>query len=122
MQAAGTANPSSFVPTCLNDLEEARDPEEQKRVIMDTAGTFFVGACLASLERLSEDVKENTSGGSDTSVSAISTFILQMTLHPEIQAKAQAELDRVVGKYVLPTFADEPSLPYVGAIVKEIFR
>ena len=45
-----------------------------------------------------------------------------MTLHPEVQAKAHAELDRVVGKNTLPTFADEPSLPYIGAILKEILR
>jgi cytochrome P450 len=62
------------------------------------------------------------SGGADTSVSSISTFILQMTLHPDIQAKAHAELDCVIGKHTLPTFADEPSLPYIGAIVKEVLR
>jgi cytochrome P450 len=45
-----------------------------------------------------------------------------MTLHPDIQAKAHAELDRVVGKNTLPTFADEPALPYIGAILKEILR
>jgi cytochrome P450 len=45
-----------------------------------------------------------------------------MTLNSNIQAKAHAELDRVVGKYILPTFADEVSLPYIGAIVKEVLR
>lgn len=45
-----------------------------------------------------------------------------MTLNPDIQAKAHAELDRVVGKCTLPTFADESSLPYVGAIAKEVLR
>ncbi|KAJ3537685.1 hypothetical protein NMY22_g5493 [Coprinellus aureogranulatus] len=101
--AAGTAPSTSFVAKCLNSLDEAKDLEEQKRVVMGTAGNFFLG-------------------GADTSVNALTTFVLLMTLHPDVQAKAQAELDRVLGKYVLPTFADEPSLPYVGAIVKEVLR
>ena len=45
-----------------------------------------------------------------------------MAMHPEIQQKAQQELDRVVGKDRLPTFADEASLPYVNAILKELLR
>ena len=43
-------------------------------------------------------------------------------LHPEVQAKAHAELDSVLGKGHLPTFADQESLPYVMAVVKETFR
>lgn len=45
-----------------------------------------------------------------------------MTLHPEAQAKAQAELDAVVGTDRLPSFADRVRLPYVDALVKEVFR
>ncbi|KAF7789305.1 hypothetical protein EIP86_000249 [Pleurotus ostreatoroseus] len=45
-----------------------------------------------------------------------------MTLHPEAQRKAQEELDRVVGSDRLPTFADREHLPYVEALVTEVFR
>lgn len=45
-----------------------------------------------------------------------------MVVHPEVQRKAQEEIDRVVGGDRLPTFADQSSLPYVGALVKEVFR
>ena len=46
-----------------------------------------------------------------------------MTLHPEIQAKAQAEVDSILGHDKrLPTFEDKPKLPYVNAIVKEVLR
>ena len=61
-------------------------------------------------------------GGADTTVSAINTFLLMMICYPEIQDKAQAELDRVVGKGQLPDFSDEPSLPYISALVKESLR
>ena len=45
-----------------------------------------------------------------------------MVLNPEAQAKAQAELDRVVGRDRLPTVADKASLPYVNAVFKEVLR
>jgi cytochrome P450 len=45
-----------------------------------------------------------------------------MTAHPEIQKRAQDELDAVVGRSRTPTFADAPSLPYIQALVKESLR
>ncbi len=45
-----------------------------------------------------------------------------MLMYPEVQQRAQAELDKVVGRSRLPEFNDEASLPYISAIVKEVFR
>ena len=45
-----------------------------------------------------------------------------MALYPEVQKKAQAEIDAVVGPNRLPEFHDRPSLPYINAIVKELSR
>lgn len=45
-----------------------------------------------------------------------------MVQNPEVQARAQAELDNVIGKDNLPTLGDEKSLPYIMAIVKECLR
>ena len=45
-----------------------------------------------------------------------------MTLYPEVQRSAQAEIDAVLGGSRLPEFSDEAELPYVNAIVKEVFR
>ena len=50
------------------------------------------------------------------------TLFLAMTLYPEIQKKAQAEIDAVVGPNRLPDFQDRPSLPYINAVVKELSR
>ena len=49
-------------------------------------------------------------------------FFLAMALYPEVQKKAQKELDAVVGAERLPDFSDRPSLPYVSALVKELLR
>jgi cytochrome P450 len=61
-------------------------------------------------------------GGADTTVSALSTFILAMLANPTAQKKAQAEIDSLTGGRYLPSFEDEASLPYVSALVKEVIR
>ncbi|KAF8826442.1 hypothetical protein HHX47_DHR5000291 [Lentinula edodes] len=75
------------------------------------AGTASISFTSSMLER-----------AADTTVSAIYAFFLAMTLYPEVARKAQAEIDAVVGNDRLPTFADREHLPYVDAVVKEVFR
>ncbi|KIK64105.1 hypothetical protein GYMLUDRAFT_40354 [Collybiopsis luxurians FD-317 M1] len=62
------------------------------------------------------------SGGADTTVSAIHSFFKAMALYPEVQAKAQAELDAVVGNDRLPSFEDRDHLPYLQAVTLEALR
>lgn len=45
-----------------------------------------------------------------------------MAVHPEVQKKAQAEIDQVIGPERLPEFDDRPSLPYIEAIYREVLR
>lgn len=56
------------------------------------------------------------------SSSTLHAFILAMVLHPKIQAKAQAEIDTVIGSGRLPCFDDRSSLPYADAILLELVR
>lgn len=100
-----------------------------------TAEPCFVSACLelnaassatGKGEILTEELIKDSAAvayaaGADTSVSTLTTFFLAMTLHPEAQKRAQAELDAIVGDR-LPTFADKDSLPYVTAVMKEVLR
>lgn len=61
-------------------------------------------------------------GGADTVESTIMTFFAAMVMYPEVQKKAQMEIDSVVGKGRLPTFEDREKLPYSNGIVKESYR
>ncbi|KAF8989702.1 cytochrome P450 [Cyathus striatus] len=61
-------------------------------------------------------------GGSDTTYGTLLSYFLAMIHNPKVQKKAQAEIESVVGHDRLPTFEDRPHLPYVDAIVKEIYR
>ncbi|KAF2014331.1 cytochrome P450 [Aaosphaeria arxii CBS 175.79] len=60
--------------------------------------------------------------GADTTVSSLMTFFLAMTLYPEVQRKAQEEIDRVIGQDRLPVAADKNSLPYIYALMLETHR
>jgi len=55
-------------------------------------------------------------------VSAVQSFFLAMALYPEVQKKAQLEINAVIGNDRLPNFRDRDALPYTNAIVKEAMR
>ncbi|KAK0193918.1 cytochrome P450 [Armillaria mellea] len=55
-------------------------------------------------------------------VSTVLSTMLAFLLYPEVQAKAQAELDAVVGHARLPNFDDRAQLPYINAVVLEALR
>ena len=50
------------------------------------------------------------------------TLTLVAATHPDKVAKAQEELDRVVGTSRLPVSADRDRLPYIMAMMKETHR
>ena len=82
--------------------------QQETYQLSDNEATFLAGAMFGA--------------GSDTTADGISTFLMTMVTHPEVQKKAQEELDRVVGRDRLPNFADQPDLVYIGAIVREMMR
>ncbi|KIJ39738.1 hypothetical protein M422DRAFT_257332 [Sphaerobolus stellatus SS14] len=101
--ANGTAQPS-FTSTHLERLAATNDaPADAEEVIKNTAATIF-------------------SGGSDTTVNTLNTFVLAMVLFPDVQKKVQEELDAVLGGVRLPEFEDMAALPYTIAAYKEAMR
>ena len=52
----------------------------------------------------------------------MSAMFLAMALFPEVQKKAQAEIDAIVGPGRLPALSDRQSLPYMEALLKEVHR
>ena len=93
------------VPSFLSEHLKQLDPEdaEGREMFKRVAGTLY-------------------GGGTDTVVSANSSFFLLMSLHPDVQRKAQEEIDRVVGHDRLPNAQDRKDLPYVDAVMREVAR
>lgn len=101
----GTAKPS-FISQFLDEKEGEATAEDEE----------FIQAAAASLY----------SGGADTSPTSLTAFILAMTLYPTVQARAQKEIDDLLQTSScpprLPTISDKDRLPFVSAVVKEIWR
>ena len=53
--------------------------------------------------------------------SGLCWFLVAMSLAPDVQRKAQSELDSVLGSR-LPTMDDLPSFPYLQAVLLETMR
>ena len=47
-------------------------------------------------------------------------FLALISSRPEVQARAHAELDSVLGRDAWPSAEDEDNLPYIRAIIKEV--
>ncbi|TRM56906.1 cytochrome P450 [Schizophyllum amplum] len=97
--AAGEDNNSY----AANLLREGDLSEQRIHEIKWSAGSFYAA-------------------GSDTTVSIILNYFLAACKYPEVQKKAQAEIDAVIGTDRLPTLNDRPNLPYVEALVSELYR
>ncbi|KAI0800105.1 cytochrome P450 [Fomes fomentarius] len=82
--------------------EAAKEEEEH---VKDAIASAYAGESLLS-----------------STLSTLQTFYLAMASYPEVQARAQDELDAVIGPHRLPTHDDSPDLPYVNAVIKECLR
>ncbi|WAR13174.1 CP17A-like protein [Mya arenaria] len=60
--------------------------------------------------------------GVDTSRMTLRFALLHMAAYPDIQAIAQEEIDRVVGRDRLPGLSDRPDLAYTEAVLHESMR
>ncbi|EIN12999.1 cytochrome P450 [Punctularia strigosozonata HHB-11173 SS5] len=110
--AAGTAIPS-FTSQLLSDIESGSTPgasaDERADLIMWVSSGLYAA-------------------GTDTTACYMANFFLAMTLFPDVQRRAQEELDALLGAQApgeptrLPEFTDRGRLPYVEAVIKEIHR
>ncbi|KAK7685068.1 hypothetical protein QCA50_011905 [Cerrena zonata] len=99
----------------------------KKQVASGNAPKSFTETLLNASERSTdEDIKWVAAGlyagQADTTVAALSNFFLSMMLFPDIQRRAQDEIDRVIGNNRLPRVEDRESLPYVYSVLKEVLR
>ncbi|KAG0708961.1 cytochrome P450 [Suillus ampliporus] len=101
--ASGTAIPC-FAQKELEKLQQSANPDpDYETTIKNVAGISYAA-------------------GADTTVSTLLSLVLAMLVHPEVQKRAQKELDDVLAMDRLPTFADRSELPYIDCIVWECLR
>ncbi|KAK3697323.1 hypothetical protein QZH41_004723 [Actinostola sp. cb2023] len=100
-----------------------------KQVIRD-----FADALLKAKEELGEEdiiltddhlimtINDIFSAGSETVITTIRWLIACLVNYPEVQCKAQAEIDTVIGRDRLPVLEDGSKLHYLQAVIKETHR
>lgn len=96
----------SYVSKLVQDLKEENNgslSQENEQAVIWTAASLYGAAA-------------------DTTVIALTIFTLAMVMFPDVQQKAQEEIDRVVGTDRLPSFEDRDQLPYINGLVKETMR
>ncbi|RXW12273.1 hypothetical protein EST38_g13581 [Candolleomyces aberdarensis] len=99
-----SAHPSMAF-SLLDEMPEENTPEREE---------------LESIARIS--CASGYAADADTTVSSAAAFFLVLATHPDVQRKAQAEIDSVVGGSRLPLMSDRKSLPYLRAVIKELGR
>ncbi|KAG2135029.1 cytochrome P450 [Suillus cothurnatus] len=102
---------SSFIAQSSMVAENLRRTEMQEDALKSESKTALRKAAVTAV-----------GGTYETTAGILMVFLLAMVLHPDVQKRAQAEIDSVVGRDRLPTFEDRASLPYIDALLRETFR
>ncbi|KAF7374545.1 O-methylsterigmatocystin oxidoreductase [Mycena sanguinolenta] len=118
-----------FADECRQLIKEMREApfDLVKQNMRDGTDSTSVVARLLESNCYDEDAIKDVAGtayagGADTIVSSLASFFLAMALYPDIQKKAQTEIDTVIGTDRLPEFEDRASLPFVEALYREVMR
>ncbi|KAG1855609.1 cytochrome P450 [Suillus subluteus] len=111
---------SSMVTENLRRMETQE--EASKPAFENALKKAATTAIVASYDTVSGQLHHLRCLPSLQSEAVLMVFVLAMVLYPDIQKRAQAEIDSVIGRDRLPTFEDRGSLPYIDAVVRETYR
>ncbi|KAF8676623.1 cytochrome P450 family [Rhizoctonia solani] len=123
IQASGTAEPSILSallqsPNLTSHLQE----DEKERSLKEVAQVIFVGGTDTVKVLSIIEVRKLTGMKSAQTSTALVAFVAAMVLNPDVQLKAQKELDTVLGPTSLPTMSDRERLPYMRKLIQEVLR
>lgn len=60
--------------------------------------------------------------GAETTSTTLNSCFRYLAVNPDVQARAHAEIDVVIGRSRMPDFLDQPNLPYIEACFRETSR
>ncbi|KAF8668104.1 cytochrome p450 [Rhizoctonia solani] len=102
--AAGTAEPSILSMLLQDSHLTSNLSPKAKEICLKEISMMIVAA------------------GTDTTSTALVSFVAAIVLNPHVQVKAQEEIDNVLGFASLPKISDRERLPYVRNLIQEVLR
>ncbi|XP_004622020.2 cytochrome P450 2C27-like isoform X4 [Sorex araneus] len=77
---------------------------------------------IFTLENLVIAILDIFGAGTETTSTTLRYALLLLLKHPDVTAKAQEEIQRVIGRHRRPCMQDRSNMPYMDALVHEVQR
>lgn len=117
-----------FISDCIDEHEKTYDPENTRdfidaylNVINEEKDTGDAETTFSKFE-LVHVAGDLFFAGTETTSTTLRWGFLYMLKYPEVMKKVQAEIDEVIGRSRMPSYADKAKMPYAEATLAEIQR